>query len=42
VYPDKTDQTIRKTANMLLAILHLYGIERDSIGVSYGPLPGLA
>ena len=42
VYPDRVDQKVRKTANMLLAILHLYGIERDSIGVSYQPLPGLA
>jgi hypothetical protein len=42
VYPDRIDQKVRKTANMLLAILHLYGIERDSIGVSYQPLPGLA
>jgi hypothetical protein len=42
VYPDRVSQNVRKTANMLLAILHLYGIERDSIGVSYGPLSGLA
>jgi hypothetical protein len=42
VYPDRVDQKVRKTANMLLAILHLYGIERDNIGVSYQPLPGLA
>jgi hypothetical protein len=42
VYPDRTDQNIRKTSNMLLAILHLYGIERDRIGMSSMPLPGLA
>jgi hypothetical protein len=42
VYPDRVDQKVRKTANMLLSILHLYGIEKDSIGVSYGPLPGFA
>jgi hypothetical protein len=42
VFPDRVDQKVRKTANMLLSILHLYGIERDSIGVSYAPLPGLA
>jgi hypothetical protein len=42
VYPDRVDQKVRKTANMLLAILHLYGIERENIGVSYQPLPGLA
>jgi hypothetical protein len=42
VYPDHISPNIRKTANMLLSILHLYGIERDSIGVSHGPLPGLA
>jgi hypothetical protein len=42
VFPDRIPQNVRKTANMLLAILHLYGIERESIGVSYQPLPGLA
>jgi hypothetical protein len=39
VFPDDTTQ---KTSNMLLSILHLFGIERDSIGQSSGPLPGLA
>jgi hypothetical protein len=39
VFPDDTTQ---KTSNMLLSILHLYGIQRDSIGQSSGPLPGLA
>jgi hypothetical protein len=38
VFPDDT----QKTSNMLLSILHLFGIERDSIGQSSGPLPGLA
>jgi hypothetical protein len=38
VFPDDT----QKTSNMLLSILHLYGIQRDSIGSSSGPLPGLA
>jgi len=38
VFPDDT----QKTSNMLLSILRLYGIERDSIGASSGPLPGLA
>jgi hypothetical protein len=42
VYPDRIPQDTRKTANMLLSILHLYGIERESIGVSHGLLPGLA
>ena len=35
VFPDSTE----KTSNMLLAILHLYGIDRDSIGSSTKPLP---
>jgi hypothetical protein len=34
VFPDTIDETIRKTANMLLSVLHLYGIQRDSIGGS--------
>ncbi len=34
VYPDTTDQSVRKAANMLLSVLHLYGIERESIGAS--------
>jgi len=38
VFPDDT----QKTSNMLLSILHLFGIQRDSIGQSSGPLPGLA
>jgi hypothetical protein len=35
VYPDNKE----RTSNMLLSILHLYGIDRDSIGTSTGPLP---
>src|SRR5215831_16995442 len=38
VFPDDT----QKTSNMLLSILHLFGINRESIGQSSGPLPGLA
>jgi hypothetical protein len=38
VFPDDT----QKTSNMLLSVLHLFGIQRDSIGQSSGPLPGLA
>jgi hypothetical protein len=38
VFPDDTD----KTSNMLLSILHLFGIERESIGQSSHPLPGFA
>jgi hypothetical protein len=34
VYPDNTE----KTSNMLLSILHLFGIDRDSIGESTMPL----
>lgn len=34
VYPDNTE----KTSNLLLSILHLYGIQRDSIGESTHPL----
>ncbi len=34
LYPDNTE----KTSNMLLSILHLYGIQRDSIGESTKPL----
>ena len=37
VFPDD----IQKTSNMLLSILHLFGIERESIGQSSGLLPGL-
>jgi len=36
VFPDST----QKTSNMLLSILHYYGIERESIGQSSGTLPG--
>src|SRR3979490_1649116 len=34
VYPDN----VERTSNMLLSILHLYGIERESLGSSTGPL----
>lgn len=37
VYPDNT----QRCADLLLSILHLYGINRDSIGESNGPLPSL-
>jgi hypothetical protein len=35
VFADNTE----RTSNLLLSLLHLYGIERDSIGQSTGPLP---
>jgi len=35
VFPDNT----QRTSNMLLSILHLYGIERESFGSSTGLLP---
>src|SRR5216684_778230 len=35
VFPDNK----QKTSNMLLSILHLYQIERESFGSSIGPLP---
>jgi hypothetical protein len=35
VFPDNTE----RTSNLLLSILHLFGIERDSIGTSTRPLP---
>jgi hypothetical protein len=35
MFPDNTE----RTSNLLLSILHLYGIERDSIGTSTRPLP---
>ena len=35
VFPDNKE----KTANMLLSILHLYGIDRDKFGTSTAPLP---
>jgi hypothetical protein len=34
VYPDNTE----RTSNMLLSILHLYGIDRASFGSSTAPL----
>jgi hypothetical protein len=39
VFPDDTTQ---KTSNMLLSVLHLFGIQQDAIGQSAGPLPGFA
>jgi hypothetical protein len=36
-YPSRTITT----GNLLLSILHLFGIEQESIGDSTGPLPGL-
>jgi hypothetical protein len=39
VFPDDTTQ---KTSNMLLSILHKFGIEQDAIGQSSGMLPGFA
>ncbi len=38
VYPDNT----QRCADLLVSILHLYGIERDRIGESQGPLPSFA
>jgi Protein of unknown function (DUF1552) len=35
VFPDNR----QRTSNMLLSILHLYGIDRESFGSSTGPLP---
>ena len=35
VFPDNT----QRTSNMLLSILHLYGIEQEKIGTSTGRLP---
>ena len=35
VYPDNKE----RTSNMLLSLLHLYGIDRKSFGSSTGPLP---
>ncbi len=37
VFPDNT----QRTSNMLLSILHLYGIKQDHIGTSTGPLQPL-
>jgi uncharacterized protein DUF1552 len=37
VFPDNT----QRTSNMLLSILHLFGIEKDRIGTSTGPLKPL-
>jgi hypothetical protein len=39
VFPDDTTQ---KTSNMLLSILHLFGIRQNSVGQSSGLLPGFA
>jgi hypothetical protein len=39
VFPDDTTQ---KTSNMLLSILHLFGIEQENVGQSSGLLPGFA
>ncbi len=38
IFPENT----QKTGNMLLSILHLYGIEQEKFGNSTGPLPGLS
>jgi len=38
VFPENT----QKAGNMLLSILHLYGIEQEKFGNSTGPLPGLS
>jgi hypothetical protein len=35
VFPDNT----QRASNMLLSILHLYGIECEKFGSSTGPLP---
>jgi hypothetical protein len=37
VFPDNT----QRTSNMLLSILHLFGIERDALGSSTGRLAPL-
>ena len=37
VFPDNT----QRTSNMLLSILHLFGIEEDKVGTSTGPLAPL-
>jgi hypothetical protein len=37
VFPDGT----QRCANMLLSLLNYYGIEKDSLGDSTGPMPGL-
>jgi hypothetical protein len=37
VFPDNT----QRTSNMLLSILHLFGIEQDKIGTSTGRLTPL-
>jgi hypothetical protein len=39
VFPDDTTE---KTSNMLLSILHLFGIRQNSVGQSSGLLPGFA
>jgi hypothetical protein len=38
IFPENT----QKTGNMLLSILHLYGIDQEKFGNSTGPLPGLS
>ena len=37
VFPDNT----QRTSNMLLSMLHLFGIEQEKIGTSTGPLKPL-
>ena len=37
VFPDNT----QRTSNLLLSLLHLYGVEQDKLGTSNGPLPGI-
>ena len=37
VFPDNT----QRTSNLLLSILHRFGIEQDRIGTSTGPLAGI-
>ena len=37
VFPDNT----QRTSNMLLSLLHLYGVAQDKLGTSTGPLPGI-
>jgi hypothetical protein len=36
-FPDNT----QRTSNMLLSLLHLYGLDADKIGTSTGPLQPL-
>jgi len=37
VFPDNT----QRTSNMLLSLLHLYGVAQDKLGTSTGPLRGI-